>query len=623
MPIATFDETMNQLELLFRAGCPLIYLITHEETRALECLGQVVHRIKRGSPHKRLYSWDSVQGTVEHLLQPQTEDTRNQSRWLRAAGLEAERKPRRVRQPTTLDAAWQSVCDAGPNKQLSELADSVLTCFDAHPQLGFGGQLVRPLRKAVAQLRKYNDDPRERYAAEQGGGQRSKTIVVVTPGSSDPSSELERDIIRIRLPLPEQAELLLTLNEWIQRRNMLFEAIVTADPTGENRKSRPSTDDERRTLLQLIAGAGRGLTLDDYQLGLQKMAARGQSVGEQCVKDMLDLKAQVVSNPALSYTPHVDVELGGLHKATAWMKERRDAAVSEEVRRRFQLPPPRGVMLCGASGGGKSQLAKLVAKVFNLALLRLDVGSLFGQYQGEAEQRTRDALEMAEVLAPVVLWIDELDKAFKNAGNAGDSGVSARVVGYLLTWLSEKQDTVFVVATANNHQDLLKDFPEFGRKGRFDQVFWINVPSAKERKEILRIYLRRIQQQEGTSLRLDLDPALIRRSAEDADQPLPTDSSPLEQMCTLLANSHYSQDMTGAEIEYAITEAKYDVYNRWVGDERPERAEPLTPDVLCRVFLEAKKQAVLKTNSTAREKHDAAEADAEVRGWPFINEIDA
>ena len=139
------------------------------------------------------------------------------------------------------------------------------------------------------------------------------------------------------------------------------------------------------------------------------------------------------------------------------------------------------------------QLAKYIAKCFGLALLRLDVGSLFGKYVGESEEKTRKALSLAETLAPVVLWVDEIDKAFSGMSGNGDNGVAKRVFGTFLTWLAEKTDDVFVVTTANEFRDLLSNFPEFGRKGRFDEIFWVPLPDQVAREQIFRIYLGKRQ----------------------------------------------------------------------------------------------------------------------------------
>ena len=207
------------------------------------------------------------------------------------------------------------------------------------------------------------------------------------------------------------------------------------------------------------------------------------------------------------------------------------------------------------------------------ACCRLDVGALFGQYVGESEERTRQALQLAEVLAPVVLWLDEIDKAFHGVGAGGDNGVSARVFGHFLTWLSEKQDSVFVAATANDFRSLLERFPEFGRKGRFDEIFWVGLPDEVGRREIFEIYLRKLVKR--GYLQIDGD-ALVRLATKN-NKDLPHDEDLLSRLCFLLAQNAVSSQMTGADIEYAVSEALYAAYDtaRDVGG-----GGDLTPDLV-------------------------------------------
>jgi SpoVK/Ycf46/Vps4 family AAA+-type ATPase len=314
----------------------------------------------------------------------------------------------------------------------------------------------------------------------------------------------------------------------------------------------------------------------------------------------------------LTYTPNVKIELGGLEEIKDWVRIRQGAAVSEVVRKRFLLPPPRGVMLCGASGGGKSQLAKLIAMEFNLALLRLDVGSLFGSYVGQSEQYTREALEMAEVLAPVVLWIDEIDKAFKGMGSGGDNGVSARVFGYFLTWLSEKQDSVFVVVTANDFEDLLDRFPEFGRKGRFDQIFWVNLPSTESLSRIFSIYLQ--QSYEEGLLAVD-DASVDALQIQTANEPRKVGGA-FDRLCDVLSHPDLAEGLTGAEVEYAVTEAKYEIYS---DTERLGGEHRLTPGLLTKVVGKAARGALYRPGTEDRLKLERLRGKAEANGWPIVS----
>ncbi|MCZ0904098.1 AAA family ATPase, partial [Microcoleus sp. HI-ES] len=186
---------------------------------------------------------------------------------------------------------------------------------------------------------------------------------------------------------------------------------------------------------------------------------------------------------------------------------RRGGAFSDRARQ-YGLPHPRGLLLVGIQGTGKSLTAKAIAHHWHLPLLRLDVGRLFAGLVGESESRTRQMIQLAEALAPCVLWIDEIDKAFAGLDGKGDSGTTSRVFGTFITWLAEKTSPVFVVATANNIQSLP---PEMLRKGRFDEIFFLNLPSESERQDIFKVHLQRLR---PTRLR-EFDLGVLAKCAEN------------------------------------------------------------------------------------------------------------
>src|SRR5213075_3107882 len=206
---------------------------------------------------------------------------------------------------------------------------------------------------------------------------------------------------------------------------------------------------------------------------------------------------------------NADVDLdtvGGLDSLKRWLSDRSSAF--GEPARKFGLPPPKGLLLLGVQGCGKSLTAKAIANFWALPLVRLDMGRIFGSYIGSSEENLRRAIRVAESVAPAVLWVDEIEKGLSGSMGAAvtDSGVSARVFGALLTWLQEKTAPVFVVATANRIDALP---PELLRKGRFDEIFFIDLPSSEERREIFRIHIARRQRDPS---RFDLD--LLSTTAE-------------------------------------------------------------------------------------------------------------
>jgi SpoVK/Ycf46/Vps4 family AAA+-type ATPase len=208
-----------------------------------------------------------------------------------------------------------------------------------------------------------------------------------------------------------------------------------------------------------------------------------------------------------------------------WLNKRVVAFTAEA--HAFGLPAPKGILLLGVQGCGKSLCAKAVSRLWQLPLLRFDMGRMFGSLVGSSEENVRRAIGVAESIAPAVLWVDEIDKAFVGSQSSGvtDGGTTARVFGTFLTWLSEKSAPVFVVATANDVSQLP---PELLRKGRLDEIFYVDLPSDEERAEIFRIHI-----------------AKRNRRPEDFDFP------------ALVAASH---DFSGAEIEEAIISALYDAF---------------------------------------------------------------
>jgi len=191
-------------------------------------------------------------------------------------------------------------------------------------------------------------------------------------------------------------------------------------------------------------------------------------------------------------------EIGGLDNLKDWLL-RRGNSFSEKARQ-YGLPYPRGLLLVGIQGTGKSLTAKAIAHHWHLPLLRLDVGRLFAGLIGESESRTRQMIQLSEALAPCILWIDEIDKAFAGVDGRGDSGTSSRVFGTFITWMAEKTSPVFVVATANNIQSLP---PELLRRGRFDEIFFVGLPTQEERKAIYEVHLSRLRAHNLQSYDLD------------------------------------------------------------------------------------------------------------------------
>ena len=180
-------------------------------------------------------------------------------------------------------------------------------------------------------------------------------------------------------------------------------------------------------------------------------------------------------------------EIGGLRRLKFWLEQRRSALTN--AAQQFGLQPPRGILMLGIQGTGKSLSAKAVATAWKWPLLRMDVGSLYDRYVGESERKLRESLRQAERMSPLVLWIDEIEKALASSANTStDGGLSRRMFGQMLTWMQEHKAPVFVIATANDIEALP---PELLRKGRFDEIFFVDLPDRDARQQIFAIHLRK------------------------------------------------------------------------------------------------------------------------------------
>ncbi len=295
-----------------------------------------------------------------------------------------------------------------------------------------------------------------------------KNIVIVSSQVEIPA-ELTEVLTVIDFPLPTAQE----IKTEIQR-------LVLA--TGQNLPDK---------LLNEIVRSAQGLSLERIRRVLTKAIATHGRIEPEDVELILEEKRQSIrQTQILDFYPATEQisDIGGLDNLKDWLL-RRGGAFSDRART-YGLPHPRGLLLAGIQGTGKSLTAKAIAHHWHLPLLRLDVGRLFGGLVGESESRTRQMINLAEALSPCILWIDEIDKAFSGVEGRGDSGTTSRVFGTFITWMAEKKSPVFVVATANNIKALP---PEMLRKGRFDEIFFVGLPNQEEREAIFKVHLARLR----------------------------------------------------------------------------------------------------------------------------------
>ena len=331
-----------------------------------------------------------------------------------------------------------------------------------------------------------------------------KTIIIIGSDLTIPK-ELQDLITVIQFQLPSEEEISQELTRLVNSLNMQIDS----------------------QLFENLTRACQGLSLERIRRVLSKIIATYKTIDENSIAVLLSEKKQIIRQTEIleysSVNEKID-NLGGLNNLKDWLKKRKTAFSIQASN--YGLPTPRGLLLIGIQGTGKSLTAKAIANDWQLPLLKLDVGKLFGGIVGESESRLRQMINVAETISPCILWIDEIDKAFSNTDSKGDSGTSNRVLATFTSWLSEKTKPVFVISTANNI-DLLP--LEIIRKGRFDEIFFLDLPKKEEREEIFRIHLQEFRP----------------NSWESFDY-------------SLLANS--SESFSGAEIRQSIIEGMYHAF---------------------------------------------------------------
>lgn len=350
-----------------------------------------------------------------------------------------------------LSAADPEVMDAVAAHKMGEgtmVLSDFLRVFGANPAA------VRMLREVALQVR-------------EDGQAHSRLILIEAPGAELPAV-LAGDVEIVAPPLPGVAELRQELETFLAQQQAALAG------NGEARHA--------------VAAAAAGLARHEAARLYARCWIEKKSLDAAWLRQEKAARVAERLGGALTFVDaSAAADVGGLGELKRWLGARRGAFGSAKARD-YGLPEPKGVLLLGIPGSGKSLTAKVVAREWGLPLLRLDAGKLFGSLVGQSEAQTRSAIEAAEACAPCVLWIDEIEKGLAGARGGGDSGTSQRVFGTMLTWLQEKIKPVLVVATANRIADLP---PELLRKGRFDEIFFVDLPTRSEREDIARIHLAR------------------------------------------------------------------------------------------------------------------------------------
>lgn len=451
----------QEIEVLIRARYPIIYIVSPEEARVEDALRRIV------DGKKQVLTWAVTQpfGILD-----------GQGKALGGAA------------PVTL-SGHQAALEALDliARRVKDDVRAVFILRDFDPYLDHP-VIVRKLRDlAFALKRSYS------------------TLVFLSPVLTVPV-HIEKEIVVVDYDLPKFEELDIILEELAARIGINIELDAV----------------QRESLVK----AALGLTADEAANAFAKGFVLNPSLEEFDIQVILNEKKQIIRKTGMLefYEASEDLTgIGGLAYLKDWL-QKRGGAFTEKARE-FGLPWPRGVLLLGVPGCGKSLTARAIGAAWNLPLLRFDVGSVFGKYVGESEANLRRVLRAAEAVAPCVLWVDELEKAL-SSGRGEDGGTTLRILGTFLSWLQDKSTPVFVVATANNVENLP---PELLRKGRLDEIFFVDLPHADERDSIFEIHLRK-----------------HGRDASEFD-------------LSLLARQ--SEGYSGAEIEQAVVAALFDAFD--------------------------------------------------------------
>lgn len=417
-------ESADHIVRFFRAGHPCVRIATTEEHEATEAAIAAAMTLELP-----VLTWSASQGVRNGIVlsAPAIPDTINEG---------------------------AALVHMGANE-----TPHMFVLYDMIPHARNDPRVMRALRELI-------------HKAGNTGG-----IVVLIDHDTEPPSIIKAHAATVELPLPDREIIeqvikstLRSAHRELKTKGLAIEAEIGR--TDFNTIVRNLQGLSRRQISQIV----RDVVIDDRKLSAEDL------------NRILTLKRNLLRGVGVLEAIEAPVNLediGGLTKLKSWLASR-EATLRDDAHM-HGLRAPRGVLLLGVQGAGKSLAAKAIATAWNRPILRLDAGALFDKYVGESEAKLRAALRQAEMMAPVVLWIDEIEKAFASAGSSSiDGGLSRRMFGSLLTWMQEHRSSVFLAATANDIESLP---PELLRKGRFDEIFFVDLPGAQARKDIFQIHL--------------------------------------------------------------------------------------------------------------------------------------
>ncbi len=519
-----------KLSSLLKARFPLIYIPTFEEDRVTKYIKSIATDEKLVKYPREVFTWTQTSGIYNQNTGKAVNDT---------------------------------TC---PEKMLEYIRkydkDAVFILYDFHVNFGVKNRtpdynLIRKIRDIIPDLKL---------------GYVRKSIFFVSPELIIPET-LQKEITIFDFPLPTLDEIRNKLDSMIEQ-NKAVQANLT--------------DEEKEKLCK----AALGLTLQEAESAFALAMVNDGKINIKDLSIVMEEKVQVIKKTGILdfvKSEYSINDIGGLDNLKNWLLKRNNSW--SEQAKKYCIPAPKGVLVTGVPGCGKSLTAKAMSTIWQLPLIKLDLGKVFSGLVGSSEENMRRALATAEAVAPSILWIDEIEKGLSGLGSNGDSGVSSRIFGQFLTWMQEKESPVFVIATANNINTLP---PELLRKGRFDEIFFVDLPTMSERKEIFKLHLEK---------RLK-------------DKDVASEIVGVKNVCTELAKM--TEGFIGSEIEQVVVSALCDAFF----ENRPLKFEDLARNIASTVPLSAtQREQILALRAWANVRAVSATKDSSRQ--EYTKEIDA
>ena len=443
------NNIVMQLSRLFRARFPYIYLTTWEEERAINLIKKMATSEKLIKVSREVYIWTQTKGFT-----------------LNGEVIEGTMSP---------DKALDFISKCNKN--------AIFIMCDFHVYFGVKGRqidynVVRKIRDNIAELKtsKYR-----------------KNVIFMAPELLIPET-MQKEVSLVDLPLPSLDEIKTKLEKML----------------AQNKQIDTTKLDE--SIKEKLCKAALGLTLQEAENAFALAMVNDGCIDERDLNIILNEKMQVIKKTGILEFINTDIKLsdiGGLENLKNWLNKRNNSW--SEAAKKYCLPAPKGVLITGVPGCGKSLTAKAMSAAWQLPLLKLDFGKIFSGIVGSSEENMRKAIKTAEAVAPSILWVDEIEKSLSGINSNGDSGTSSRIFGTFLTWMQEKTAPVFVIATANNISGLPA---ELLRKGRFDEIFFVDLPTKNERKEIFKLHLEKRLQDKEVASKIEINDELYDKLAD-------------------------------------------------------------------------------------------------------------